>query len=39
MNTPPLFDEGGFYFIPYGQLDEYYDLETGFKAVGSSAIW
>lgn len=38
-NTPPLLDEGGFYFIPYGQLDEYYDLETGFKGVGSSSIW
>jgi len=36
-NLPP--EDGGFYFVPYSQLDEYYDLETGFRSEGVSVIW
>lgn len=36
-NLPPV--DGGFYFIPYSQLDEYYDLETGFRVDSGPVIW
>lgn len=31
-NPPPI--ENNFYFVPYENIDEYYDLETGFKVKG-----
>ncbi|MGD2086376.1 MAG: CRISPR-associated helicase Cas3' [Candidatus Aminicenantes bacterium] len=38
-NPPPVFEDSDFYFVPYGQLAEYYDIETGFKTEGSTSIW
>jgi len=38
-NKPPRLDENEPYFIPYSQLNNYYDLDTGFKKVSSASIW
>jgi CRISPR-associated endonuclease/helicase Cas3 len=38
-NPPPVLEDSDFYFVPYGQLAEYYDIETGFKTEGLTAIW
>jgi CRISPR-associated endonuclease/helicase Cas3 len=33
-NTPNI--ENGFYYVPYSNLEYYYDLETGFKIKGDT---
>jgi CRISPR-associated endonuclease/helicase Cas3 len=38
-NPPPVLEDSDFYFVPYGQLEEYYDTETGLKTEGLAAIW
>jgi len=37
-NLPPK-DTHNVYFVARNQLSEYYDLETGYKAVGENSIW